>query len=346
MGENTIEVHSQEEFDAIPENYKLEIIIEAEEPIAIKNRDVKARGKSHVIAYGNSNISAYETARVTAYDYCYVDAHDNSHVWIHNRCHAYARNHSTVISNGHSVVVATNDSTIFSYDNSSVIVYDSAIVNAYFNSDITGFDNAHIVSFNQSVRIRAYANATVKQYAVVSYTKEMFLQMAQKEGDSIVLYKSVEPETFKDFFTGTITYKLNKDIVCPDWIPDKDIYCGNGLHLCLHPAVTQTYNKGIILKCLVDPKDIVVNEDDIRKVRCRKVRPVAIVDMHGRVLSGYEVLTRKEVASLFNVAPQTVSRWVKQGKLRAIKVGRKLIFDRTDIDTNGGKENDKKRMEG
>ncbi len=35
-----------------------------------------------------------------------------------------------------------------------------------------------------------------------------------------------------------------------------------------------------------------------------------------------ELLTPKEVAEILRVSPRTVQRWVKEGKLRAVRVGR------------------------
>ncbi len=39
-----------------------------------------------------------------------------------------------------------------------------------------------------------------------------------------------------------------------------------------------------------------------------------------------EYLTRKEVARLFRVTPETISDWVKIGKLKAVKVGKRLLI--------------------
>lgn len=37
-------------------------------------------------------------------------------------------------------------------------------------------------------------------------------------------------------------------------------------------------------------------------------------------------LTREEVATALHVSEDTVSRFVKQGKLKAVKMGRRLLF--------------------
>jgi hypothetical protein len=49
--------------------------------------------------------------------------------------------------------------------------------------------------------------------------------------------------------------------------------------------MTQLFNEGKILKCLADIKDIVVNPDNLEKVRCRAVTPIAVVDIRGEEIS-------------------------------------------------------------
>ena len=42
-------------------------------------------------------------------------------------------------------------------------------------------------------------------------------------------------------------------------------------------------------------------------------------------------MTRKEVAELFRVTPETVSDWVKAKKLKATKIGKKLLIKRDSV---------------
>jgi excisionase family DNA binding protein len=44
-----------------------------------------------------------------------------------------------------------------------------------------------------------------------------------------------------------------------------------------------------------------------------------------------EYLTRKEVAALLRVTPETVSDWVKAGKIKAVKVGRLLLISKSSL---------------
>jgi len=128
-------------------------------------------------------------------------------------------------------------------------------------------------------------NATSKQLSNIGYTKNDLLAIAEHNNDKIVLYKSVNPDTFCDFYTGKIKYEIGKEVECPDWDSNEIFQCGNGLHLSIFPFTAQIYNEGTILRCLVDPDDVVVFPDDITKVRCRKVLPIAIVDKRGNIIS-------------------------------------------------------------
>jgi len=131
-------------------------------------------------------------------------------------------------------------------------------------------------------------NATVKKYKDPVYDAKIFNAVADHQGEYLVLYKSVRPDTLCDFRTGKIKYAIGADLECPDWDPDPERECGGGLHLSYTAAKTQDFNKGKILKCLVDPSDIVVYSGSIEKVRCRKVRPIAIVDIHGNTIEAKE----------------------------------------------------------
>lgn len=48
-----------------------------------------------------------------------------------------------------------------------------------------------------------------------------------------------------------------------------------------------------------------------------------------------EFLTSKEVGALFRVLPETVTEWHRTGKLIGRRVGRKLLFDRSTVESFG-----------
>jgi len=88
-------------------------------------------------------------------------------------------------------------------------------------------------------------------------------------GKKIKLYKSVNPKTRCDFYTGKVKYE--GIVTCTDFDSDIERQCGGGLHLSPTPQMALQHNDGLVLECMVDIKDIVVYPYDISKVRCRKV---------------------------------------------------------------------------
>lgn len=44
-----------------------------------------------------------------------------------------------------------------------------------------------------------------------------------------------------------------------------------------------------------------------------------------------EIMTCKEVASLWRFEPQTVRRWVTMGRLKALRIGNHMRFRRADV---------------
>jgi len=151
------------------------------------------------------------------------------------------------------------------------------------NASADAFDNSAALMFGDNA-VRCFANATKKQWVEPSYDRSILDIIPEREGGKLVLYKCVNPETQCDFHSGKINYKQGEVVECPDWDPDPERQCGGGLHLCLSAAATRNFNQGLILKCLVDPDDVVIFPGNVEKVRCRRVLPVATVDSFGRIL--------------------------------------------------------------
>ena len=95
----------------------------------------------------------------------------------------------------------------------------------------------------------------------------------EKAGKYIILYKSVNPETYCDFRTGQIKYEIGKTIICPDWDENFTGECGYGLHLSPTPFMALKFNGGKVLKCKVKISDCmtVENPQYPTKVRCKQV---------------------------------------------------------------------------
>ena len=206
-----------------------------------------------------------------------VEARGNSSV--------VAWDNSSVVARGNSRVEARGNSSVVAWDNSSVEARGNSSVVARENSSGKAFDNSRILILDKSAKFKNYMNAVIQNYVEPKYTKDIFVELAEKEKGKLVLYKSVDPETLCDFYTGKIKYELGQTVECPDWDPDESRECGGGLHLSPTARKTQEFNKGKILKCLVDSEDIVVYSGSIEKVRCKKVFPVAIVDKRGNIIS-------------------------------------------------------------
>jgi len=192
-----------------------------------------------------------------------------------------ARENSHVVARGNSSVVAWENSRVEAWENSSVEAWGNSSVVARENSHGKAFDNSRILLCGTG-KWEKYMNAVLQKYIEPLYTKKLFLEIAEKKKDKVVLYKSVNPDTLRDFYTGTIEYTIGSVVECSDFDPNEDRECGGGLHLAYTARKTQDFNQGKILKCLVDPEDIVVYEKSIEKVRCRKVLPVAVVDINGK----------------------------------------------------------------
>ena len=110
---------------------------------------------------------------------------------------------------------------------------------------------------------------TVIQNKKAEYTQKDFINIYGCDDGYVTLYKSVNPKNGRDFYSDTIEYK--GVVTCPDWNPDHDIECGNGLHLSPLPHLALLYNQGKLLKCKVHKNDFVVYPNNITKVRCKKV---------------------------------------------------------------------------
>ena len=203
-----------------------------------------------------------------------------------------ASGNATVRAWGNAAVIASDNATVKAWGNATVRASDNATVRAWGNAAVIASDNATVRAWGNAycLLLSAYAtfrgtmNATSKVCIKPTYDAAVIDFVADHEGSDLVLYKSVNPETDCDFRTGTIKYVIGKEVLCPDWDGNTSIECGNGLHLSPTALETQRYNEGKILKCLVRPEDVAVFAGDITKVRCRAVRPVAVVDRAGRVI--------------------------------------------------------------
>ena len=259
----TIIIKSQVDFDALPANFDVfaEIRIEAPKEIKIEvnrtfeNSSVSIHGNSSVIAYGNSSVIAYDNSSVRAYDNSSVRTFDNS----------------SVRTFENSSVIAFGNSSVRAYGNSSIRVVSKYVsiltLNDYAICNV--IDVPLKIEPNEK-SITSHIIYTPKAtYNLNSLLNQYPENLLDKE--TIKLFKSVNPETLCDFYTGTIKYAINEEVICPDFDDNKERECGGGLHLSPLPELALLYNDGKILECSVKLDDIVVYDENLRKVRCKKV---------------------------------------------------------------------------
>ena len=173
------------------------------------------------------------------------------------------------------------NATIFTYGSSQVTAYGSSQVRAFQNTVVrieTELVNilearqfSTIIFMEKKRKVVKDKTATVIVTPRIQYDLKLFCDIYRDsvDGKFIILYKSVNPKTLCDFYTGTIKYEGT--VICPDWKTDTNIQCGNGLHLSPTPEMALSYNQGKVLKCKVAIKDIAVYPLNITKVRCKKV---------------------------------------------------------------------------
>ena len=88
------------------------------------------------------------------------------------------------------------------------------------------------------------------------------------------LFKYVRDD-FKDHYSRTLSYEPGNVVHEPNWDPDPERQCGNGLHLSASLDDARCYNSsGRAIACEVALKDIVIYSPDITKVRCRTVKVI------------------------------------------------------------------------
>jgi hypothetical protein len=280
-------IKTQDELDKLPDKFEkyTQIIIQGGNycnriiiKVARGNSSVEARGNSSVEAWGNSSVEAWGNSSVVAWGNSSVVARGNSSV--------VAWENSSVVARGNSSVVARGNSSVEAWENSSVVAWENSSVEAWGNSSVKVFSEycnikkalqetviIYIDTKGKPKKVSKTASVIFKKTA--KYTKKDFLEIYENnkaDKEHIYLYKSVNPKTNCDFYTGKIKYE--GIVKCPDWKSNKEQECGSGLHLSPTPELALRYNQGKILKCKVAIKDFVVYPYNIDKVRCKKIEVI------------------------------------------------------------------------
>jgi len=160
------------------------------------------------------------------------------------------------------------------YENAIItIVSNTAIIEKALQESIIIFKNCTNKIFDCESSVTVLHKNTAKHNLKTFLT---IYNLTETENNYIILYKSINPKNNCDFYTGKIKYE--GVVTCPDWNSDTNIQCGCGLHLSPTPENALQYNKGKILKCKVNIKDISIYPYDITKVRCKKVEVIEEMD--------------------------------------------------------------------
>jgi hypothetical protein len=292
------------------------VFITSDDFIVVKmvpqNSSVEARGNSSVVAWENSSVKAWENSSVEAWGNSSVEAWENSSVEAWGNSSVVARGNSSVVAWENSSVKARENSSVVAWGNSSVVARGNSSVVAWGNSSVVAWENSSVVARGNS-SVEAWGNSILRIFSsyakcesgqsvvsiiqdcdpainkllssippikteTVLHTTDSFCEIYKPDDNGFVtLFKSVNPNGMVDFWSGKIEYKIDSEIVCPDFDNDPTRQCGGGLHLSPSKNLALSYNRGTVLKCLVHKDDIVVYGRDISKVRCRMVRPVEVV---------------------------------------------------------------------
>ena len=246
----TIIVTNQKEYDnAINNKDQCIIEIKSNKPIEIisnktENHTVTAHDSSTVAAYGSSTVTAHDSSTVTACDRSTVRAYDSSRVR------------------------ACGSSTVRACDFSTILILSSLIILKKLEDYCTILLNSYKVKLPKiSKKIRIFKEK--RKYTTKKYTDIMNLEI---KDNYVIMYKIVNPDTECDFRTGKIKY--TGKVKCPDWNPDSNLECGNGLHVSPTLQDARQYNQGLELKVRVNLNDFVVFPDNLSKVRCKQLEVI------------------------------------------------------------------------
>ena len=255
-----ITVKTQEELDAIPDNFKGRIYIEGGTPLArihVKKRYyncVEAWENSSVVAWGNSSVVAWENSSVVAWG------------------------NSSVEARGNSSVVARGNSSVEAWENSSVV----------------GSANAQIVDMLQGAKIKITGNARIV-YMPKNIFDFMDFYGIKHTKTQATFYKAVrkyEDGTYHSDHDNDFIYEIGK---CAQEKCNTDVAeeCGQGLHISHLDWALNFGNDWKDLAVLeVETKigDIVLPNGSNGKVRTSKLKVIREVPLeecgaYGKVLA-------------------------------------------------------------
>jgi len=271
-----ITIKTQAEYDALPNKFTeyTEIIIDATEPIyeirtVPENADVTLTGQT-VVEYLYIKATLWENSQATLWGNSQATLRENSQatLWGNSQATLWGNSQATLWENSQATLWG-NSQVKAAFENSIIKAFSSNVIILRLKHQST------LICQNCNVGVQEKDNtANIIITKTMQHTKQTFLDIYKDSmtGNSIILYKSVNPDTLCDFYTGKIKYEGT--VTCPDWDDNEQRECGGGLHLSPTPELALSYNKGKVLKCKVNIEDFVVYSKNIMKVRCKTVKVI------------------------------------------------------------------------
>ncbi len=277
-------VHNQKELDALPDSYPeyQEIYINSDPNLWLQivktpqNAKIVLRGSSHAVLWESSHAVLRESSHAVLRGSSHAVLWESSHAELRESSHAVLRESSHAVLRGSSHAVLRESSHAELRESSHAVLWGNSSGKAQDQSVTIErlLEQATLICIDKKCKVQKKDKTTkIIVSPRVTYNIKSFCDIYQENMESkkeIILYKSVRPESHKDFYSNSIKYE--NEVICPDFDTAETRQCGGGLHLSPTPELAQSYNQGIVLKCIVAVKDIVVYGLDITKVRCRKVK--------------------------------------------------------------------------
>ncbi len=313
-----IEVHTQQELDEIPLDYKGRICIKNTiETIIVRNRyhyrveawgnsSVEARGNSSVVARGNSSVVAWGNSSVVAWGNSSVVAWGNSSVEARGNSSVVARGNSSVEARGNSSVVARGNSSVVAWENSSVVAWGNSSVVAWENSSVVAWENSSVVAWGNS-SVEAWENSSVEVTGNVQVVDRLYKGKIAISGNARIVSMPKNIEDFMNFYNIKHTktkglffkavHKKNDEYVsdynqnfkyevgkiikeeCDSNVKEE---CSKGIHISSLQFALDfgcCWNDLAILECETKINDIVLPEDSDGKVRTSRIKVIREVPL-------------------------------------------------------------------
>ena len=255
-----ITVKSQDELDAIPDDFAGRICVE----------------------FGNYWNKAIVRKKYTQR----VVAWENSSV--------VARGNSSVVARGNSSVVAWENSSVVAWGNSSVVARENSSVVARENSSVVANANTQVVDRLRGGRIEITGNARIVYMpkTIEEYCAFYGIEHNKRKGKFFKAVRKTDDKYFSDR-DSSFEYVIGNKVVADGLDTDVTEDCGQGIHIA-HKAWCLDYGRSwddlAILEVEADLSSIILPNGCPGKVRCKEVKvlrevPLEECGVYGKILA-------------------------------------------------------------